>query len=159
MGTIKPTNIILDHRTLRETHLIGETDDTYAIFNIVTTEHPEGIWSKSEHLLEHSTIGYSIIERYLNGINAEGNIHYPIFEYAEHKDGTDSCQCLVIGTDNACTDNLDIRIAIPVAGEGQTLLTSHVPPSALHALYSDLLTTPLLQLLLQHYQSPLLHRQ
>jgi hypothetical protein len=67
---------ILDHRTLRETHLIGETDDTYAIFNIVTTEHPEGIWSKAEHLLEHSTIGYSIIERYLNGTNAEGNIHY-----------------------------------------------------------------------------------
>ena len=113
---------ILDHRTLRETHLIGETDDTYAIFNIVTTEHPEGIWSKAEHLLEHSTIGYSIIERYLNGTNAEGNIHYPVFEYAEYADGTDNYQCLVIGTDNACTDNLDIRIAIPVSGEGADVI-------------------------------------
>ena len=113
---------ILGHRTLRELDAADTSDDTHAIFHVATNAHPGGVWSKPEHLLEHSTIGYNIVERYLDGANEEGNMFYPLFVLAEHLESDTWHSCIVIGVDNACKDGLDIRIAVRVAGEGADVL-------------------------------------
>ena len=116
--------VIHEHRTMRELQHDG-SDYSNAIFLVSTMDKPGGVWTRAENLVEHSPIGYGIVQRYLSHALQHGNPHYPVFElanYLEETADTEPTACIVIGTDNACKDGLDIRIAEQSANEGANVM-------------------------------------
>ena len=132
---------VITHRTMRHRDrnaAVGEVaDEIVAIFRVHTPDHPHGIWTEVENILDNNNAGYDIIEEYLRDYQHDHrNTFYPLFEFAEHThDGsmptrrgspakrTQTVRCFIVGQDLECRDDNDIRIATRHDGHASTVHT------------------------------------
>ena len=57
------------------------SDEMLALFRVSTIDHPQGIWTEVEHILDNNNAGYGVITEYLKSyFEGHRDTFYPLFE-------------------------------------------------------------------------------
>ena len=130
---------VIAHRPMRRRDrnaAVGQvSDELIALFRVSTADHPQGIWTEVEHILDNNNAGYDVITEYLQAyFESHRNTFYPIFELASHTTSKTSparrgsptssrardLSCIVVGQDLDCRDDNEMRIATRHDGQKNT---------------------------------------